>query len=173
MPFKLGSLAEAGLDVGGGFLEAFEVCLGGPVLHFVGDHDCVSFREVDDDDALAARVAFVLEELGERQTGLRLDDVWEQLAAEAGLLGSATVGEIEQHRVERVEINAVGVPAGVEVTGLVLGGDETPVQPHLPTPRRGEQLDRFREPVEQTSPSLRPAESLDDLVPRRGMLARR
>jgi hypothetical protein len=35
--FELGSLAGAGLDVRCGLLEAFQVRLGGPVLHFVGN----------------------------------------------------------------------------------------------------------------------------------------
>ena len=38
-------------------------------------------REVDDDDAFAAGIAFVLEELDERKAQLGFDDVREQLAA--------------------------------------------------------------------------------------------
>jgi hypothetical protein len=43
-PFELGALAGASLDVGGGFLEAFQVRLGSPALHFVGDHDASPFE---------------------------------------------------------------------------------------------------------------------------------
>ena len=49
---------------------------------------------MDDDDAFAAGVAFVLEELGEREDRLRFDDVgeWEQLAEDARLLSGSVVG---------------------------------------------------------------------------------
>ena len=82
------------------------------------------------------------------------------------------VGQLQQHRVERVEINAVGVPTGVEVAGFVLSGDEAAVQPNLSAAGLGEQFDCFCESVEQTSAAFGPSEPLDHLVPRRYVLTR-
>jgi hypothetical protein len=65
-----------------------------------------------------AAVAFVLEEVGEDESAVGLDDVREQLAAEARLLVGSSVGEVEEDRAERVEVDAVGVPACVEVGGF-------------------------------------------------------
>ncbi len=103
---------------------------------------------MDYDDAFAAGVAFVLEELGERHARPGFDDVREQLPAEANLLRLSVVGQVQQHRVKRVEIDLVGVPAGVEVAGLVLSGDEAAVQPDLPATGVGEQLDRLSETIQ-------------------------
>ncbi len=87
----------------------------------------------------------------------------------SALLG---VGKVQQHWVECVEIDLVGVPAGVKVAGFVLGGDEAAVQPDLTAPGFGEQFDRFRETVEESASSFRPPEPFDHLVPRRDVLTR-
>ena len=79
-------------------------------------------------------------------------------------------GQVQQHWVECVEIDIVGVPAGVEVAWFVFGGDEAAVQPDLPATGFGEQLDRFREAVEQASATFGPPEPFDHLVPGRDML---
>ena len=39
----------------------------------------------------------------------------------------SVVGQVQQHRVERVEVDVDRVPAGVKVSGLVLSGDEAAV----------------------------------------------
>ncbi len=71
-----------------------------------------------DGDVLAAAVAVVLEEVGEHEPAAGLDDVGEQLSAESRLLGGASGGEVEEDRVQHIEVDPVGVPAGVEVGGL-------------------------------------------------------
>ena len=127
---------------------------------------------MNDDNAFAAGVAFVLEELGERQTGLGFDDVGEQLAAEPLLLRRALVGQVQQHGIEHGAIDAGGVPTGIEVSGLIFRCDEAPVQPDLSATGYSEQLNRLRVAVEQPSTTFGPSESFEDLVPRCDMLAR-
>lgn len=81
------------------------------------------------------------------------------------------VRQVEHDRVESVQVNAGGVPARVEVARLVLGGDEASVQPETAATGCPEKLDRFAQPVEEPSTAWVPAEPLDDLVPRRNVLA--
>ena len=88
------------------------------------------------------------------------------------LLRCSVVGQVQQHRLEGIEIDIVGVPAGVEVAGFVLGGDQAALQPDPPATGVGEQFDRFSETVEQASAAFGPPEPLNHLVPRRDMLTR-
>jgi len=44
------------------------------------------------------------------KAGLRLDDVREQLTAEPGLLRGTAGRQVEEHRVERIEVDAVAIP---------------------------------------------------------------
>ena len=81
------------------------------------------------------------------------------------------VRQVEQDRVESVQVNAGGVPARIEVARLILGGDETSVQPEPAATGCSEKVDRFTQPVEELSTAWVPAESLDDIVPRRNVLA--
>jgi hypothetical protein len=75
---------------------------------------------VEHDDAFAAGVPLVLKEVGEDQAAACLDDVGEELAAEALFLSRPPVGEIEEERVEAVKVDPLGIPAGVEVARLLL-----------------------------------------------------
>ncbi|MEO6493315.1 MAG: hypothetical protein ABIP99_10830 [Ilumatobacteraceae bacterium] len=96
---------------------------------------------------------------------LGLDDVREQLASEARLLRGSLIRQVEQDRVQRIEVDVIGIPTGVEVTRFVLGGDEAAVQPDSAAACGCEQLDRFGETVKETPAAFGPSESLGDLVP--------
>jgi hypothetical protein len=86
---------------------------------------------VEHDDAFAAGVPFVLKEVGEDQPASGFDDVGEELAAEALLLSPSPVAEVEEDRIEAVEVDTIGTPTGAEITRL-LGRDEAPVEPDPP-----------------------------------------
>lgn len=83
------------------------------------------------------------------------------------------IGQVEQHRVESIEIYSVGVPTGVEIGWLILGGHEAAVQPHPPTASYAQQRQRFCKPVEEPSTMFGPPESVDDLIPLGDMLTGR
>ncbi len=80
------------------------------------------------------------------------------------------VGQVQQHRIEHVEIDVVRVPAGVKVAGLILGGDKAAVQPDPVAAGPSEQLDRLPETVEETSAAFGPRVVIRqlDLAPLRG-----
>jgi len=50
-----------------------------------------------------------------------------QLALVLRLLGAASWVEGQQHFVKDVEVCTIEVPTGIEVTGMLLGGDAAPV----------------------------------------------
>jgi hypothetical protein len=68
--------------------------------------------------------------------------------------------EIEQDGVQCVKVDAVGIPAGVEVTRLIFRSHETAVEPHPPTAGRRQDFDGLRQPVEETPPTNIPAKAL-------------
>ncbi len=124
------------------FLELVEMCLGRPVLNLVRDH-CgppIRMTTIPFDRCRARSVR-----TPKPQTGHQLGDVREQLASEPRLLGASSRRQIQQHRVEGLDVDAFAVPARVEVSGLLLRRDEAAVEPPACTLRPS--TTRWRRPV--------------------------
>ncbi len=73
--------------------------------------------------------------------------------------------EIEQDGVQCVKVDAVGIPAGVEVTRLIFRGHETSVELHPPTAGRRQDLDGLRKPVKEPPTTNVPAKALHHFLP--------
>ena len=60
-------------------------------------------------------------------------------------LCDAAIRQIKQDRVKCVHVDTGGVPHRVEVTGLIFGGHETPLDPHALTASSSEEAERVGE----------------------------
>jgi hypothetical protein len=98
---------------------------------------------VDHDDALQSCVPLVLEKLGKDQSACPFHDIWKKLPSESLLLCPPTVGEVEENRIESVEVGIGRVPDDIEVSRLFLGRDEASVDPDPRTSGIGEQCQCF------------------------------
>src|SRR5487761_1345049 len=73
--------------------------------------------------------------------------------------------EIEHDGVQCVKDDAVGIPAGVEVTRLIFRRHETAVEPHPPTAGLSQDFDGLRKPVKEPPTTNIPTKALHHFLP--------
>ena len=97
----------------------------------------------------------------------------EHLALELRLLRFTVPAEVEQYRVQCIEIHTSVIPAPIEVSGHVLRRDKAAIDIGTPASRRLESAQRTQQAGQNSAPPFVAAEALYQLRPLRQMNAGR
>lgn len=152
---RVGVLGHLRVEIDGCLLETVQVRLGRAVLHVIGDHPAPPIASA------TIPLRPVSRSFWKNSANARPDCASTTLGnnAVSGFLRSSSSGQIQEDRIESVEIDTGRIPARIEVARLFLGRHETSVEPHAAASGVGQGLERIRQAVEQLASATVPAET--------------
>ena len=145
MQLLVSSVGKTGFEVLYRFAELSEQRVGVSVLDVVCDHDSFAFSS-----RTMMPFASPLRSRWKNSTNRNplpvvsgLDHIGQQFPAETVLLGAATVGKVKEDPIKPIGVDTRRIPHRIEVTRLVLRSNKAAIEPHPPTPRLSQQLQRL------------------------------